>query len=151
MKWTWIALACVLACRGPDASEATLEARMAALEASHATLLETLSEVETQVEGLVADFKLSKLYPGHAPFPLPLRIDGSVLSLQHILSLDLVRIDRGSRHGVMRGFIFELYRGDQYKGRVRVENVQEDRCTAIVLKSYEGRTIQPGDSASTRI
>lgn len=150
MRWTWIALAGVVACRTPEAGEATLEARTVALEASQAALLETLNEGQAQDEGLVADF-LWTCGMSEPEFALPPAIDGAVLSIEHHAWLDLVRIDRGSTHGVMRGYIFDLYRGNQYKGRVRVETVQEDRCTAVVLRVFEGRTIEPGDSASTRI
>lgn len=151
MKWIWIALACLASCRAPGASEAALEGRVAALEKGNSELVEALNAVQDQVEELVADFKLSRIYLGHEPIVFPPQIDGSVLSLQHVMSLDLVRIDRGSTHGVKRGFIFEIYRGAQYKGRVRVETVEEDRCTAVVLKTFEDRAIRPGDSVSTRI
>ncbi len=146
-----MALSCVVACRTPDAGEAALEARVAALEKGNSELVEALHAVQDQVEELVADFKISRIYLSHEPVGFPPQIDGSVLSLQHVMSLDLIRIDRGSTHGVKRGFIFEIYRGAQYKGRVRVETVEDDRCTAVVLKTYEGRAIRPGDSASTRI
>ena len=37
------------------------------------------------------------------------------------------------------------------QGRVRVETVQGDMCTAVILKTYEGRTIEQGDNAATHI
>ena len=63
----------------------------------------------------------------------------------------LVSINKGSNDGVLRGFVFDIYNGAQYKGRVRVETVQGDMCTAVILKTYEGRSIEQGDNAATHI
>jgi hypothetical protein len=145
MKWIWIALACLASCRSPNASEAALEARVAALEASHVELLETVNEAQAHVE------RMYEIVASQLVCVSPPQIDGSVLSIEQVRSLDLVRIDRGSQDGVTRGLVFEVYRDAQYKGRVRVETVQANECTAVILKIYEGRTIDPGDSASTMI
>ena len=61
----------------------------------------------------------------------------------------LVLLNVGRNSGVKRGYTFEIFRGNQYKGRVRVENVQDTFCSAIVTGVNEGRTISQGDRAST--
>ena len=53
--------------------------------------------------------------------------------------------------GFLRGYTFEIYDGKNYKGQVRVENVREDMCTALILRTEEGQTIQSGDKAATRL
>lgn len=78
-------------------------------------------------------------------------IDGAVLQVTSDLQPGLVSINRGSADNVRRGFTFEIYSGGQYKGRVRVVDVQDNMCTAVVEKVFEGRAIEQGDSATTHI
>jgi predicted nucleic acid-binding Zn-ribbon protein len=78
-------------------------------------------------------------------------ISGAVLMVSSEVAPGLVSINRGTADSVKRGYSFEIYSGGQYKGRVRVINVQENQCTAIVEKTYDGRAMEQGDSASTHI
>lgn len=78
-------------------------------------------------------------------------IDGAVMMVSYDINPGIVLINRGSADGVRRGQTFDVYSGNQYKARVRVTNVHENSCSAVVEKAYEGRSIAQGDSASTRI
>ena len=78
-------------------------------------------------------------------------INAAVQLVSNEVEPGLVSLSVGKAHGVQRGFTFEIFNGGQYKGRVRVINVQEDQCSAVVEKLYEGRAIAQGDSAATHI
>lgn len=78
-------------------------------------------------------------------------IDGAVMMVSYEIDPGIVLINRGNADGVQRGQTFDVYSGSQYKARVRVTNVHENSCSAVIEKTYEGRTISQGDSASTRI
>ena len=78
-------------------------------------------------------------------------ISGAVLMVSNELAPGLVSINRGKADNVQRGYTFEIYSGGQYKGRVRVVDVQENQCFAVIEKTYEGREITQGDSAATHI
>ena len=78
-------------------------------------------------------------------------INGAVLQVVDSIEPGLVSINRGTDDGVERGFTFEIYSGNQYKGQVRVESVQKNICTAIVLRTHSGAAISAGDAAATRI
>jgi len=78
-------------------------------------------------------------------------ISGAVLMVSSEMAPGLVSINRGSADSVQRGFTFDIYSGGQYKGRVRVVDVQENQCFAVIEKTYEGRSIAQGDSAATHI
>ena len=84
----------------------------------------------------------------HLAWGLP-AIDGAVLRVAP--DSGLIVIDKGSDDGVRPGFTFDVYRGSQYKGHVRVESVQESVSTGVILRTYSGRAIEAGDRASTRL
>jgi hypothetical protein len=102
--------------------------------------LEVQIEVLEEVTGTPASLIIS----------MPL-IDGAIVGTNTEIQPGLVAINKGTEDGVRRGFTFDVYRGGVYKGRVRVETVQANMCTAVILKTYEGRTIAEGDSAATRL
>jgi hypothetical protein len=63
--------------------------------------------------------------------------------------LRFVVLNKGSKDGVKAGYTFQIYRGQQYKGQVRVQDVQEGMCSALILN--EKAPIANGDSATTRL
>lgn len=79
------------------------------------------------------------------------QIEAAVLSVFTDLEPGLVSISAGSEQGVKKGMTFEIYRGNTYKGRVRVENVRDTFSSALVTLVAEGTTMSQGDSASTRL
>ena len=79
------------------------------------------------------------------------QIDGAVMMVSHEIQPGLVSINRGEDAGVKRGFTFDIFSNGLYKGRVRVEDVQQDSCTAVIMRTYEDRIIEQGDTATTHI
>ena len=78
-------------------------------------------------------------------------IDAAVLDVNTSLSPGLVTLNVGTADGVKRGFAFDVFDGKSYKGQVRVENVQANLCSAIVISLMEGASISQGDRASTHL
>lgn len=76
------------------------------------------------------------------------QIDGAVL--QYRADQKLVHINRGTNNKVKRGHIFDIYSGDTYKGQARVEVVNPDTCTAVLVATT-GSAIAQGDLVSTQI
>jgi len=58
----------------------------------------------------------------------------------------------GENEGVKLGFPFDVYRGSDYIGRVVVDNVLPDSCTArIQIRNRGGLEFQAMDNATTRL
>lgn len=77
------------------------------------------------------------------------RIDGAVLKVIYDIEPGLVAINKGSDHGVIPGDTFDIYKGNQYKGRVKVQNVRADMSTCLIMDTYGDAVIDQGDLAST--
>jgi hypothetical protein len=78
-------------------------------------------------------------------------INGRVLQVNTQLNPGLVMLNVGSEQGVKRGFTFQIYSGSTWKGQVRVENVQANMCSAVVLNLQKGQQIAQGDNAATHL
>ncbi len=78
-------------------------------------------------------------------------IKGAVLQANYDVAPGLVALNVGSNDKVKRGYTFEIFSHGQYKGQIRIENVRENMCTGLIIKTYPGQTIQQGDEASTRL
>ncbi|MAE27655.1 MAG: hypothetical protein QF724_01945 [Planctomycetota bacterium] len=81
---------------------------------------------------------------------LPL-IEAAVLQTEYSIAPGLVALNVGSGNGVQRGFTFDIYSGNAYKGQVRVESVRPGMCTALIVRTVAGQNISQGDSATTRL
>jgi len=79
------------------------------------------------------------------------QIEARVLKVDFSLKPGLVALNVGRSAGVERGMTFEIYSGSTYKGQVRVENVQDGQCSALITRTRDGARIEQGDSASTRL
>ena len=79
----------------------------------------------------------------------PKKVDGAVLAVD--AGTGLVMLNVGSEDGVKRGYSFDVWSGNQYKGQVQVMNVQPGMCSAMLKSPVEGATIRQGDLASTRM
>lgn len=78
---------------------------------------------------------------------LPL-VPATVVDLSHDIDPGLVVLNVGKNRGVKRGWTFQIYDGGTYKGEVRVDNVDETMCSAIITLD---NGIAQGDSANTRL
>ncbi len=64
---------------------------------------------------------------------------------------DSVEVSLGGDDGVQMGHELEIYRNDQYLGRVRVVSVKPDKAIAVIIKGFLRGTIQRGDRVATRL
>ena len=130
------------------------------LAAANAELSKTINDLQAQIvafQGQVSqlDTQLATLVDvtgvSYKDIAAQAQIDASVLQALYDMKPGLVALNVGSTHGVKRGYTFEVYDGTVYKGQVRVENVRDDMCTALILRTEKGQIIKAGDKASTRI
>jgi hypothetical protein len=82
--------------------------------------------------------------------PQPL-VEGAVLGIDNSIKPGLLAINKGSADNVTRGMVFDLYTGNTYKGRARVELVKENVCSALVIMAVDGAPIAQGDRATTQL
>lgn len=127
-----------------DADEAARNAqtRIGDLEGESAGLREQVERLDARIAQIVAatGFDLSQAV---APPP----IDAFVLDVNR--NLKLVVLNKGKKDNVKEGYTFDVYRGSQYKGRVRIQDVQETMSSGLILS--EKTAITNGDSATTTL
>ena len=132
-------LAAALGCVGSTPSP-EMERRVAGLEKEAAVLNQ---RVDTLTSALIE-------YTGDK-FGLPISstpaIDAEVLDVKR--DLKIVVLNKGKKDEVKVGYIFDVYLGSTYKGQVRVQDVQENTCTGLILN--EMNPIELGDSATTSL
>ena len=119
---------------------------IASLSTELTSTQKTLGDTQTALDTMIA-------VTGARPeeFIVMPQIEGSVLMVSHAIDPGLISINRGANDGVKRGFTFDIFDGGQFKGRVRVETVEPDMCSAVIIKTYKSRNISQGDRAATRI
>ena len=49
------------------------------------------------------------------------------------------------------GHELDVYRNDQYLGRVRVVSIKADKAVAVLIREYSRGIIQRGDRVATRL
>ncbi len=64
---------------------------------------------------------------------------------------NLVMLSVGSQNEVKQGYRFTVYRDSEYLGKVEVEKIFPDMCSARILNDYTEKQIKEGDNASTRV
>lgn len=129
-----------------EAQNAALSNQIADMEAQIVALNGRISELDTNLATIidvtganVDDILAQKL------------INGSVIQANYSVKPGLVALNVGADSGVSRGYTFQIYNGAQYKGEVRVENVRDNMCTALITTLVDGQKIAQGDRASTRL
>ncbi len=128
--------------------EKALDAEPRQLIEAYRQTRQTLKEKETLL-ALIPEHTLSELIAGKGP-PVP-AIDARVAAVKTDVQPTLVLLSVGSEDKVQKGFHFSVYRETEFIGKVVVEKVLEDSCGCRVLFTKEGASIQPGDSAATRL
>lgn len=145
-----------------DAVEAQQTAELAQRDAEEAAagLQQTIADMQVQMTDLQGEYssletQLQMLIEVTGVSPQLLRdqplIEGRVLEARHDLAPGLVMLNIGSAENVKRGYTFEVYAGGVYKGQVRVVDVQESICSAVVVNAVSGTTMGQGDAVATRI
>jgi hypothetical protein len=78
-------------------------------------------------------------------------IEARVLEVDYSIKPGLVALNVGGDKEVKRGYVFHVYRGTEYVGKVRIENVRDNMSTGLIEGTYMGREIRQGDAASTHL
>jgi len=127
-----------------QAEEATNTAntQIADLNTEKTSLTDRLSELETRMQIIVQQYGVNLSEIDSAP-----SISAMVLDVNK--ELNFVVINKGSKDGVKAGYTFEIYRGQQYKGQVRIQDVQEGMSSGLIVS--EKTPIARGDQAATRL
>lgn len=123
-------------------------------------------QAKTRADDRVADLEValndSKKANGRLSTDIAALVDATGVSLNEISAVPqieamvlqsgsgLVTLNVGSAQKVQRGMTFHVYRGTEYLGQVRVEDVQEKVCAAVPASSASA-SIRQGDRATTRL
>ena len=115
------------------------------------SFLEIASERRAQLEKLVANARLLLQQSGLSIDSLPRdavpTIDGVVTNVVD----DSIELSLGGDDGLQMGHELDVYRNDQYLGRVRVVSIKPDRAVAVVIREFARGVIQRGDKVATRL
>jgi hypothetical protein len=134
--------AAVLAQR--DAEEATKNAttRIGDLEGEKVALTDTVDQLNTRLQVMFTKTGI----PATDIMAQP-SIEALVLDVK--ADLKLVVLNKGKKDDVKPGYVFDIYRGSQYKGQVRITDVQDGMSSGLIL--HEKTAIGRGDSATTAL
>ena len=115
------------------------------------SFLEIASERKAQLEKQVANARLLLQQSGLSIDNLPRdavpKIDGVVTNVID----DSIELSLGGDDGLQMGHELDVYRNDQYLGRVRVVSIKPDRAVAVVIREFARGVIQRGDKVATRL
>ncbi|RMH00818.1 MAG: hypothetical protein D6702_13030 [Planctomycetota bacterium] len=142
-----------------DARDAALAARTAAEEAQRAAQLageklrkelafanDRADEAEAKLATVV---RMSGIDPAAVEGIQP-DLEGVVLSTSYDQEPALVQINLGKGDKVLRGYTFDVYNGQTYKGRIKVEVVRENSATCTIALPA-GVRIEAGDRVATNL
>jgi seryl-tRNA synthetase len=115
------------------------------------SFLEIASERKAQLEKQVANARLLLQQSGLSIDNLPRdavpKIDGVVTNVID----DSIELSLGGDDGLQMGHELDVYRNDQYLGRVRVVSIKPDKAVAVVIREFVRGVIQRGDKVATRL
>jgi len=127
-----------------DAEEATGNAntRISDLESEKMALAAQVDTLNTRMEVVMRQTGIA----AKDVFAQP-SIEALVLDVKK--DLKLVILNKGKKDEVKPGYVFDIYRGSQYKGQVRITDVQDGMSSGLILN--EKNAIGRGDSATTAL
>ncbi len=115
------------------------------------SFLAIAGERKAQLEKQVANARLLLQQSGLSIDNLPRdsvpRIDGVVTNVVD----DSIELSLGGDDGLQAGHELDVYRNDQYLGRVRVVSIKPDKAVAVILRDFVRGPIQRGDRVATRL
>lgn len=135
-----------LAQRDAEDRVRSLESQVAALQSKSDGLAGDLSVANDRLDAVAAMTGIDMTTVLEVP-----ALDRDVIAVRLDLAPGFVSINAGSQDGVRRGMVFQIYRGANYKGEVRVESVTEGACSAVVTTTVNGQSIARGDKATTAL
>lgn len=121
-----------------DGRASDLQSALAA-EKRRAEQAETERDTIQAVAGISAD--MYKNQP---------QLEGTVLSVEYVGKEAYVVIDLGKSSKVERGYTFDVFDGSTYKGRIRVETVNDSKSAGSVMLAGTAQ-IAAGDRVATRL
>ena len=130
----------LLGCATPGSSRESSQARIDELERENEALVGRLATLESVLAIMGVKRTVCRFDFVYQP-----PIDAVVLDLNE--ALGIVTLDKGRRDGVKEGYDFDVFLGTQYKGHVRVRDVEDATCSAIIVNALG--PIVRGDSART--
>lgn len=136
--------------------KAELENELNTLKQSYATLARDKGEIErdlsrqtSRIEALIAKgVPVITILQEDATATQPALPDSMVLAVRP--EVGLVMLSIGSAQGVKPGFQLTISRGDQYIGKVQVDRVYPDMCSAKVIPALSKGEIMVNDEARSR-
>lgn len=129
--------------RAAEEARAQAEMQIAALEKQLKSTRDDVASLDARLKTMIDQFGAIDMAQK--------AIDARVMQVDYSLKPGLVALNVGKSSGVTPGYTFEIYSGNVYKGRVRVQTVYDDMCAALIQVQKDGATINAGDSASTRL
>ena len=78
-------------------------------------------------------------------------LEGMVLAASYSEDPAIVQINLGKEQRVRPGFTFDVYRGNTYKGIIRIELVNASVSSATISEARPGTRIERGDRVVTRL
>jgi hypothetical protein len=135
-----------LAQRDAEDRVRSLESQVAALQSKNDGLAGDLTVANGRLDAVAAMTGIDMTTVLEVP-----ALDRDVIAVRLDLAPGFVSINAGSQDGVRRGMVFQIYRGANYKGEVRVESVTEGACSAVVTTTVNGQSIARGDKATTAL
>lgn len=100
---------------------------------------------ETERDIVVQATKVDPAMLGNQPY-----LEGSVLSVDYAGDNAYVVIDLGSKDELRMGFTFDVFNGSTYKGKIRVETINQSKAGASVMLKGSA-PIAAGDRIATRL
>jgi len=115
------------------------------------SFLEIATERKAQLEKQVANARLLLKQHGLAIESLPRDQVPTTGGIVTAVADDSIEVTLGGDDGVQMGHFLEVYRDDEYLGRVQVISVKPDRSVGRVIREFKRGDIQPGDRVATRL
>jgi hypothetical protein len=115
------------------------------------SLKEIADERKAQLEKQVANARLLLKQHGLAIESLPRDHVPTAGGVVTAVADDSIEVTLGGDDGVQMGHFLEVYRNDEYLGRVQVISVKPDRSVGRVIREFKRGDIQPGDRVATRL
>jgi hypothetical protein len=115
------------------------------------SFLAIANERKAQLEKQVANARLLLQQSGLSIDSLPRDSVPKVSGVVTAVADNSVEVSLGGDDGLQMGHELDVYRDDQYLGRVRVVNVKADKAVAVVIREFVRGVIQRGDRVATRL
>ncbi|MFM8378473.1 MAG: hypothetical protein ACKOB1_04000 [Planctomycetia bacterium] len=115
------------------------------------SFLEIATERKAQLEKQVANARLLLKQHGLAIDSLPRDQVPTAGGVVTAVADDSIEVTLGGDDGIQMGHFLEVYRNDEYLGRVQVISVKPDRSVGRVIREFKRGDIQPGDRVATRL